>query len=522
MKNSTFLFLFLFIASFTGIAQVPGAFNYQAVVRSSSGEIIADQNVSFRISILQDTETGTSVYTETHEVNTNSFGLVNIQVGQGTAIDGVFDPGNWGATDHYLKIEIDTDGGDSFTHMGTSQLLAVPYAFHAKTVEIDNVEDADADATNEIQTLSLSGTQLTLSAGGGTVTLPSSGETTGDNWGTQTVISDASLTGNGTSASPLSIDGDLTDDQTLSLSGNNLTISDGNTVSLPTVTTPWQDADNGITYQDGHVGIGDNPTSTSSLRVANYNNMASLFGINNSEGNATIQLLNQNANGQSAYFRSPIRIADGSQGEGKILISDAEGIATWGDLPTSSSLWSQDNDNIYYTAGKVAVGKNPGSDLRQFQSVTTENHQAIAAENNGTYATLYVKNNGSGPAAEFKNRLRISDGTQGDGKVLTSDANGNTSWQTQMTPIAYGVVNPNGVEFNKSSNVLVTHSNTGEYKVTISGEDYFYQNYICNATIIDDFGFIRATSVDGKILIKIKDSTGADADMYFSFVVFKL
>ncbi|WP_321371250.1 hypothetical protein [uncultured Draconibacterium sp.] len=522
MKKSTFILFLLSVACLTGFAQLPDAFNYQAAVRSSSGEILADQNVNFKISILEDTETGNSVYSETHAVSTNSFGLVNIQVGQGTVIDGVFDPGNWGASPHFLKIEIDADGGDSFTHMGTSQLLAVPYAFHAKTVEVDNVEDADADATNEIQTLSLSGTQLTLSAGGGTVTLPSSGETTGDNWGTQTVISDASLTGNGTSASPLSVDGDLTDDQTLSLSGNNLTISDGNTVSLPTVTTPWQDADNGITYQDGHVGIGDNPTSTSSLRVANYNNKASLFGINNSEGNATIQLLNQNANGQSAYFRSPIRIADGSQGEGKILMSDAGGIATWGDLPTSSSLWSEDNSNIYYTGGKVAVGKNPGSDLRQFQSVTTENHQAVAAENNGTYPTLYVKNNGSGPAAEFKNRLRISDGTQGDGKVLTSDASGNTSWETQMTPIAYGIVNSNGVEFNRSSNVAVTHSNTGEYVISIENEDYFYQEYICNATIINGYGFIRATSSGGKLFIKIKDSTGTDADMYFSFVVFKL
>ncbi|MBW6501108.1 MAG: tail fiber domain-containing protein, partial [Bacteroidales bacterium] len=65
------------------------------------------------------------------------------------------------------------------------------------------ITDADNSNTNEIQTLSLSGTQLSLSLGGGTVTLPSSGG--GDNWGTQVVVTDATLAGNGTTATPLRI-----------------------------------------------------------------------------------------------------------------------------------------------------------------------------------------------------------------------------------------------------------------------------------------------------------------------------
>jgi hypothetical protein len=68
---------------------------------------------------------------------------------------------------------------------------------------IDNIDDADNSITNEIQALSLSGTVLSLSNGGGSVTLPSSGG--GDNWGTQTVVTDATLAGNGTTATPLRI-----------------------------------------------------------------------------------------------------------------------------------------------------------------------------------------------------------------------------------------------------------------------------------------------------------------------------
>ena len=129
---------FLFIVSFLilagyGFSQVPGAFNYQAVVRNSSGELIAGQNVSFKISILENAENGNLVYAETHSVTTNDFGLANLIIGEGTVLDGVFSPGGWGAATHFIKIEFDPAGGSSYLLMGTSQLVAVPYAFHAQT-----------------------------------------------------------------------------------------------------------------------------------------------------------------------------------------------------------------------------------------------------------------------------------------------------------------------------------------------------------------------------------------------------
>jgi hypothetical protein len=216
---------------FIGLAQVPDAFNYQAVVRNNSGEVVANQNISFRISILQGSESGTVLYVETHAISTNAFGLANLKIGDGTLVSGVLSPGGWGATSHFLKVEIDPAGGSAYTHLGTSELLSVPYAFHAQTVQTDMVDDADASPTNELQTISLLGSDLSLSDGGGTVTLPS--PSGGDDWGTQTVASNATLSGNGTSGDPLGVVGDLTDDQTLSLAGDELSISEGNTVTLP-------------------------------------------------------------------------------------------------------------------------------------------------------------------------------------------------------------------------------------------------------------------------------------------------
>ena len=177
MKKLLFL-VFLTTAIFScGFAQVPASFNYQAVVRNSSGEIIANKTVSFRISLLRDSESGSVIYSETHTVTTNNFGLVNLKIGEGTKLSGTFSPADWGDV-IFTKVEIDPAGGSSYSHLATTQLSSVPYAFKAQTVVNDKVDDADADATNEIQLLSLSGNALSISEGN-TVTLPTAGNTSG-------------------------------------------------------------------------------------------------------------------------------------------------------------------------------------------------------------------------------------------------------------------------------------------------------------------------------------------------------
>ncbi|HYG52623.1 MAG TPA: hypothetical protein VD905_17055 [Flavobacteriales bacterium] len=158
----------LFIAtlfSASTMAQAPESFNYQTVVRDNTGVIIPNQNVSFRFSILQGGTAGVSVYTETHVVATNQFGLANVKIGQGVVESGSMAGINWGADSYFLQTEIDPAGGVAYTLMGATQLLSVPYALHAKTVEIDNVDDADADPANELQTLSTAGTSISISGG---------------------------------------------------------------------------------------------------------------------------------------------------------------------------------------------------------------------------------------------------------------------------------------------------------------------------------------------------------------------
>ncbi len=67
-------------------AQPPQSFKYQAVARNIAGDILAEQNVSFRISILESSAVGTAVYVETDVALTNQFGLANLEIGNGDVV----------------------------------------------------------------------------------------------------------------------------------------------------------------------------------------------------------------------------------------------------------------------------------------------------------------------------------------------------------------------------------------------------------------------------------------------------
>jgi len=109
--------------------------SYQAVVRNASNQLITNQSVGMQISILQTTATGTAVYVETHYPTSNANGLVTIEIGTGTIVSGDFAAINWANDTYFIKTETDIDGGSSYTITGTSQLLSVAYALHAKTAE---------------------------------------------------------------------------------------------------------------------------------------------------------------------------------------------------------------------------------------------------------------------------------------------------------------------------------------------------------------------------------------------------
>jgi hypothetical protein len=113
-------------------AQTPQAFKYQAVVRDNSGEILQNQTVGIRISIHDASVGGTIIYQETFNQTTNEFGLINLEIGNGTPNIGTFTGIDWSINSKFLEIEIDPSGGNTYVSIGTSELLSVPYALYSE------------------------------------------------------------------------------------------------------------------------------------------------------------------------------------------------------------------------------------------------------------------------------------------------------------------------------------------------------------------------------------------------------
>lgn len=123
------IMLGLFIAQ----AQAPEKMSYQAVMRNGSGQLLINQSIAIKVSILQGSPAGTLVYSERLTGNTNANGLISMEIGTGTILSGVFSAIDWPAGSYYLKTETDPAGGTNYTIAGTSQLLSVPYAMYAKS-----------------------------------------------------------------------------------------------------------------------------------------------------------------------------------------------------------------------------------------------------------------------------------------------------------------------------------------------------------------------------------------------------
>lgn len=137
MKHLSFsllVALLLFWAQKTN-AQSPQKYNYQAIARTAAGNLLTNTQVGLRITLHQASPTGATVYQETHLPTTNQFGLFSIEIGTGAVVSGLFSTIAWGSNAYYQQVELDpngTTGGLSYTNMGTTQLISVPYALYAK------------------------------------------------------------------------------------------------------------------------------------------------------------------------------------------------------------------------------------------------------------------------------------------------------------------------------------------------------------------------------------------------------
>jgi hypothetical protein len=133
MKKLILTLVAIATISLSSFGQAPEGFKYQAVVRNASNTMLTNQAVGMRITIQYEVIGGNTVYQETFSTTTNAYGLVNLEIGNGTVVSGDFTTIDWANGPYFIETAVDVTGGTSYTVMGTSQLMSVPYALYAKT-----------------------------------------------------------------------------------------------------------------------------------------------------------------------------------------------------------------------------------------------------------------------------------------------------------------------------------------------------------------------------------------------------
>lgn len=285
MKRFILLCLFACSFAFHAWSQAPQGINYQGVARDTDGKPVVSHTLSIRISILKNSSNGDVEYSEVHQVTTNQFGLFTLIIGKGSTLTGLFNYVSWALGEKWLQIEMDINGGNSYTLMGSQQLMSVPFAFYSQysgnglqagqgisiaNGQIINTGDADANPTNEIQDLNLASNVLKIT--------------------------------NNSSATPINLAPflDNTDSQTLSLTGTTLSIQGGNAVNLSGLATDAQNLSMGtpsgtsrtINISNGTgvtFDVGDNDNNSSN-EIQDLTLTSNILKITNNAGATGINL----------------------------------------------------------------------------------------------------------------------------------------------------------------------------------------------------------------------------------------
>lgn len=164
MRKLFYLLCILWISN-NIYSQAPQAFNYQAVVRNKTGEVLKAQPLEVQIAILSDQPQGPAVYQETHTITTSDAGTISLQIGKGTPLQGKFEEIDWASGKSYFMNTAFTLNNEKIT-LGAVQILSVPYALYAQH-------------SGEKHDLVLKEGVLSIDGGGAGVKLPTGGGTSG-------------------------------------------------------------------------------------------------------------------------------------------------------------------------------------------------------------------------------------------------------------------------------------------------------------------------------------------------------
>lgn len=424
--NSIVLLLALLCSGATFAQSTQKKFiNYQGVARNAENQLMANESMTIGVALKFGASNAATVYEEIHTVTTDANGVFSLKIGNGASIIGDYDTLNWGQEAVYLSTSFNGK------IIGTTEMMAVPYALSsgdadnqsATEVPYNNAAsglsatntqeaidelvgsgavDADADPTNEIQTISFDAVSNEISlTDGGTITIPSGGTDADPENELQTLNFDSatnelSLTDGNTVTIPsggTDADADPTNEiQTISfdVATNEISLTDGGTITIPSGGTD-ADADPTNELQDiSLVGTELTITDGSTLDLApivppggtdNQNLVltGNVLTIESGTGSVDLNTYRDDAdadptNEVDVTEQTGILVGDGSAVTGLLGTADGQ-VAKWDTASSTwiagtddtgsggggSSPWKIDVGDLYYDGGNVGIGIAPTS-----------------------------------------------------------------------------------------------------------------------------------------------------------------
>lgn len=139
---------------------VPGLFNYQIAVRNAEGLPISNCLMSFQVSIADNLNGSNPIFIETYNQNTNNNGIASFQIGSGTRVGSSVSLSKvpFLQNKFFISIEVDTNNGNNFKTISTTQLISVPYAMTSDSANFAlNARQLDRNGANLDQVLKWDG-----------------------------------------------------------------------------------------------------------------------------------------------------------------------------------------------------------------------------------------------------------------------------------------------------------------------------------------------------------------------------
>ncbi len=109
------------------------AIPYQSILTDGDNSVLRNLSTEIEVNIIQDTESGNIIYSESHQVVTGQQGEIILEIGNGEASLFTFQDIDW-TKPNFVSIGFKPEGFTSFLYNDTVELLSVPYALFALKV----------------------------------------------------------------------------------------------------------------------------------------------------------------------------------------------------------------------------------------------------------------------------------------------------------------------------------------------------------------------------------------------------